>query len=194
VAYDVLRESVALIEAGRAEPVHRLSRRRRFAAMAVDMSGDMAVTMFARRGVGNIQQDTHVLVLRDGVWTLLGGGGGSADERLLADRPATLPSHISLLGRDFPASSDPRVIVTSGAGGTRDTRGQFEPSDGGRWISYFVIRVNAEVALVEAFHRSLSVPWHGHVVLVWCGDQPKRVAARNASGASLAELRVDDPR
>jgi hypothetical protein len=192
VAYDVLRESVALIQAAGAEPVRRLSRRRRFAAMAVDVSGDMAVTLFARRGVGNIQQDTHVLVLRDGVWTLLGGGGGSADERLLADRPATLPPHISLLGPDVPASSDPRVITASGAGGTRDTRGQFEPSDGGRWISYCVIRVNAEVAVVEAFNRSLSVPWHGHVVLVWCGDHPKRVVAYSASGASLAELSVGD--
>lgn len=194
MAYDVLRESVALIEAGRAEPVRRLSRRRRFAAMGVDISGDMAVTMFARRGVGNIQQETHVLALRDGVWTWLGGGGGSADERLLADRPAALPSHLSLLGRGVAASSDPRVIITSGAGGVRDTRGQDEPSDGGRWISHSVIRVNAEVALVEAFSRSLSVPWHGHVVLVWCGDQPTRVVARDASGASLAELRVGDPR
>jgi len=42
---------VALIEAGRAEPVRTLSRRRRFAAMAVDVAGDVAVTMFARQAL-----------------------------------------------------------------------------------------------------------------------------------------------
>ena len=42
---------MALIEAGRAEPVRTLSRRRRFAAMAVDVAGDVAVTMFARQAL-----------------------------------------------------------------------------------------------------------------------------------------------
>jgi hypothetical protein len=108
MAYDLLQESVALIEAGRAEPVRSLSRRRRFAAMAVDVAGDVAVTMFARRGVGCVQQEIHVLALRDGAWTWLGGGGASSDDGLLADRPAVLLPGISLLGRDVQVSSDPR--------------------------------------------------------------------------------------
>jgi len=85
VAYDALAESVALIESRRLEPVRRLSRRRRFAAMAVDVVGDVAASMFARRGVGCIWQETHVLALRDGQWALLGGGGGTGNEDLLTD-------------------------------------------------------------------------------------------------------------
>ena len=157
--------------------------------MAVDVSDDVAVTMFARRGVGCVQQETHVLALRDGAWTWVGGGGGSSGERILADRPGVL-SGPSLLGPDAPVSSDARVMVSSGAGGTLDTRGEIEPPDGGRWISYWVIEVNAEVVSVEALGRSRSVPWHGHVLMVWCGDPPVSVLARDVRGETLAELRT----
>lgn len=187
VAYDVLLESVALIEAGGAEPVRSLSRRRRHAAMSVDVSGDVAVSMFARRGVGCIHQEIHVLALRNGAWTWLGGGGGSSGEGLLADRPAVLPG-TSLLGPDAPVSSDSRVITSSGAGGVLDTYGEFEPTDGGRWISYAILQVSAEVAFVETTDRRLRVPWHGRVLLVWCGDQPLPVVARSATGERLADL------
>ena len=187
MAYDIVRESVALIEAGRAEPVRSLTRRRRFAAMAVDVSDDVAATMFARRGVGCVHQEIHHLALRDDGWVWLGGGGSSGDERLLADRPAAL-SGPSLFGPDAPMSSNPRIIAGVGAGGTLDTRGQDEPSDGGRWISRSVVRVSAEVASVEVFDRSLTVPWHGYVLVVWCGD-PSDAVARDATGRKLAELR-----
>lgn len=157
--------------------------------MAVDVSDDVAVTMFARRGVGCLHQEIHVLALRDGGWAWLGGGGGSSVERLLADRPAVLSGPF-LWGPDAPVSSDRRVIGASGSGGTLDTRGEIEPPDGGRWVSYYVIRVNADVASVEALGRSRSVPWHGHVVMVWCGDHPASIVARSASGEKLAELRT----
>jgi hypothetical protein len=190
VAYDILRESVALIKAGRAEPVRSLTRRRRFAAMGVDVSSDVAASMFARRGVGCIHQEIHVLALRDRAWKWLGGGGSSSTQQLLADRPAALSGPF-LLGQHAAVSSDSRVIGCTGAGGTLDDRGQDEPFDGGRWISHSVIRVSAEVATVEAFTRSLVVPWHGHVLLVWCGGgAPPSIVARSASGDELAELRA----
>ena len=65
MAYDIVQESVALIEAGRAEPVRSLTRRRRFAAMALDVSDDLAAAMFARRGVGCVHQEVHTLALRN---------------------------------------------------------------------------------------------------------------------------------
>jgi hypothetical protein len=61
--------------------------------MTVDVAGDIAVTMFARRGVGCIWTDTHVLALHEGQWTMLGGGGATSDESLLADRPEVLPDY-----------------------------------------------------------------------------------------------------
>lgn len=68
MAYDVLAESVALIESRQLVRVQRLSRRRRFAAMSVDVDTEtgLAVTAFARRGVGCIWRDSHVLALRQG--------------------------------------------------------------------------------------------------------------------------------
>jgi hypothetical protein len=187
MAYEIVRESVALIQAGGADPVRSLTRRRRFAAMAVDVCDDVAVTMFARRGVGCVHQEIHVLARRDDGWTYLGGGGVSSDQQLLADRPAVL-SGPSMLGPDAPVSANPQIITSTGAGGTLDTRGQDEPADGGRWISYSVIRVSAQVATVEVFDRILNIPWHGYVVVVWCGD-PSDAVARDAAGRKLAELR-----
>jgi len=188
VAYDVLAESVALIESRRLEPVRRLSRRRRFAAMAVDVAGDMAATMFARRGVGCTWQEMHVLAVRDGQWALLGGGGASSDEDLLADRPAVLPDYLRH-GRDAVTSADPQVIIVNGSGGVRD--GGDEPDrrpDSGRWINYADVRVNAQVTSVEVFDRWLRVPWHGHVLLVWSGGQPPRALAHDEGGRALGEV------
>jgi hypothetical protein len=190
VAYDVLAESVALIEAGRAEPVPRLSRRRRFAAMAVDVAGDVAVTMFARRGVGRIWKETHVLALRDGEWTWLGGGGSDGDQDLLADRPTVLPAFLGL-GAEPMQGADPRVMAVSGSGGVLDDgdgTGRGRQSE--RWISHATLRVNAHVTSVQVAERLLVVPWHGHVVVVWSERQPPRVVALDEGGNSRAEIQL----
>jgi hypothetical protein len=112
VAYDALAESIALIEARSVEPTYRLTRRRRFAAMAVDVAGDVAVTMFARRGVGCTWEEIHVLALRDGECTWLGGGGSTSDsdEELLADRPTVLRR----FGGEAVTGSGPKAIVVNG--------------------------------------------------------------------------------
>jgi hypothetical protein len=47
--------------------------------MAVDIAGDVAITLFARRGVGWIWKETHVLALRDGEWTWLVAPSNSAN-------------------------------------------------------------------------------------------------------------------
>jgi hypothetical protein len=187
VAYDVSAESSALIEAGRVERVPRLSRRRRFAAMAVDVSGDIAVSMFARRGVSCVWQDIHVLALREGVWRHLGGGAGTAGQDLLADRPAVLP----VFGgrrREAVQGADPGVMAASGSGGV------FDGGDGSRWsprwISYAVLRVNAQVRSVHAAERLLVVPWHGQVAVVWSDPGPLRVVALDERGTLLAEMQL----
>jgi hypothetical protein len=177
VAYDALEESVALIEGRRVEPVRRLTRRRRFAAMAVDISGDAAVTMFARRGVGCVWQEIHVLGRRNGQWEWLGSGGGTAAEHdLLADRPMVLPSFLRPGG----------TLAVSGSGSTLDD-GDGVSRDG-EWINYADVRVSAQVTSVQVEDRLLGVPWHGHVLVVWrTGERPSRVVALDEGGISLGE-------
>ncbi|MEO6859308.1 MAG: hypothetical protein ABI323_12115 [Solirubrobacteraceae bacterium] len=188
MAYDALAVSVALIESRHLDPVRRLTRRRRFAAMGVDVAGDMAVSMFARRGVGCIWQETHVLALREGLCALLGGGGATSDEDLLADRPAVLPDYLRL-GRDAVTGADPQVMAVNGSGGVHDDGGEADRrADGGRWISYAGVRVSAPVTSVQVSDRWLRVPWHGHVLLVWSGPQPLRVVAHDEGGRALGKV------
>ena len=156
--------------------------------MAVDVAGDVAASMFARRGVGCIWQETHVLALRDGQWAWLGGGGATSDEGLLADRPAVLPGYLTL-ERDAVTRADPQVIVVNGSGGVHDDGGEAERRPGsGRWISYADVRVNAQVTSVQVSDRWLRVPWHGHVLLVWSERQPPRVVAHGDGGRALGEV------
>ena len=193
MAYDALRESVRLIESRRPEPVLRLSRRRRFAAMAVDVADDVAVTLFARRGVGCVWSETHVLVRRHGSWHLLGGGGGPGDGDLLAHRPAQLPVP-GALPETTPAV-DPGMLAVEGGGGVSDhgARTGWWPR-GGRWISYLVVRVNAEVASVDADGRDIEVPWHGRVVVVAAGRGPSMVTLRDGTGGTLGHVGLRGPR
>jgi hypothetical protein len=186
VAYDALAESVALIEARRVEPVHRLTRRRRFAAMAVDVAGDVAVTMFARRGVGCTWEEIHVLALRDGEWTWLGGGGSTSDsdQDLLADRPTVLPRS----GSGDATGADPKAIVVNGSGGVLDNGdGTAGRGRSGRWISYAEVRVSARVASLQVADRLLLVPWHGRVPVAWSGNRTPLVTALDEAGGSLGE-------
>lgn len=72
--------STRVIEFGELLAVRGLSRRRRYAAMAFDVSDDIAVTMFARRSVGCMVEETLVFSRHSGRWEILGGGGGPLDD------------------------------------------------------------------------------------------------------------------
>jgi hypothetical protein len=155
--------------------------------MAVDVAGDVAATMFARRGVGRVWKEIHVLALRDGEWTWLGSGSSDGDQDLLADRPAALPS---LLGLGSEAGADLRVMTVSGMGGVSDGRDRTGRWTSKRWISYAELRVTAQVTSVQISERLLVVPWHGRVVVVWPERQPQRVVALDGDARSLAEIRL----
>lgn len=157
MAYDALTESVKLIGSRRVEPVRRLSRRRRFAAMSVDVAGDVAVTTFARRGVGCTWHDTHALALRKGRWALL-GGGSSAEDDVLTDRPVVLPAELSCNAGAL-RGANPGPIVAAGGGGFHDggDRAQRWPW-AGRWISYADVRVTTGVTSLAVADRLLAVP------------------------------------
>ena len=194
MAYDAYAESVRLIELRQVEPVLRLSRRRRFAPMGVDVVGDVAVTMFVRRGVGCSWSDTHVLSKRDGEWRMLGGGSGTESDDLLADRPAQLPSY----GADVPdalTGIDPRLMTLEGGGGVRDSGSQVDWMPwSARWISYVVLRVSAQVASLVTDGRTLVVPWHGRVVIASIRRRPSLVKVHDARGQVLGHVRPNLPR
>ncbi|MCE5290844.1 MAG: hypothetical protein LLG14_16620 [Nocardiaceae bacterium] len=193
MAYDALVESITLIESRTLAPVPRLSRRRRFVAMAVDVAGDTAATMFLRRGVGCVHEEIHVLALRDGQWRMLGGGGGSHgyDEDLLTDRPRLIPEVLQNLGHIL-SGIDPQVMVArSGPGGILDSRGRHSlwPWHG-RWISYSIMQASAQVESVHVGDREIAVPWHGQFLTVWAGRRPPKLTAYDGNGNHLGTARI----
>ena len=189
VAYDAFAESVRLIQSERLEPVFRLSRRRRFAPMAVDVAGDVAVTLFARRGVGCVLSETWVLGKRGTLWHLLGGGSGPADDDLLAPRPTQLPEYPGQPGT-AATGIDPGLIAVDGSGGLHDGQGR---ADGwpwsGRWIRYVVLRTSADVESLTLEQRTVLVPWHGRVILGSAKRRTPSVIVNGMRGAVLGEVR-----
>lgn len=190
MAYDALAESVRLIERGRLEPVLRLSRRRRFAPMAFDVSDDVAVTMFARRGAGCLWSDTHVLSKRDGQWQMLGGGGGTADVELLARPPVRLPDRLAGSLGAIPGI-DPQTMSIANGGGVRDGQGVGSRWPWrGRWISYVILQASAEVTSLAVDGRRLLMPWHGRAVIASAGRRPAAVIIYNQQGQVFGEARL----
>lgn len=155
--------------------------------MAVDVAGDVAVTAFARRGVGCTWQDFHVLARRGDRWVLLGGGGGTSEPDLLDERPAVLPAAL-LLAADGSRTGT-RAMAVGGAGGVRDDRGRVGRWPwSGRWVSYGEVRVSVSVASLRvdgAYPRAIPVPWHGRAVVVWTGRRPPRLTALDAGGSVI---------
>jgi hypothetical protein len=185
MAYDARAESLVLIDSRLVEPVLRLSRRRRFAPMSIYVAGDMAVTTFARRGVGCTWHDRHVFALQtSGQWVFVGGSGSNGQDDLLKGRPAVLPAYLSSQDQS-PGEDDPGPIAAEGGGGgVHDGTG----SGPGRWISTADVRVNAQVESIVVDDRQLAVPWHGRVAVVWTGPQPPEVVALDRHGHPLASV------
>ncbi len=193
MSYDALAESILLVGTRQPRPVPRLSRRRRFAAMAVDVAGDIAATMFLRRSVGCDVQETWVLTLREDQWCMLGGGGGTVDHNagLLADRPETIPDEAIWPWNTLPGV-DPHIVTGgNGAGGVHDSmdgRDLFPWS--GRWISYTTMFVSAQVDAIDVANRKVAVPWHGHTLITWTRRRPPRIGIRGTGGQLLATTRI----
>ena len=173
VAYDALAESLALIEHGVRSDPPGLSRRRRFAALAVDVDGDIACTLFLVRGPGHVRYETHALARRDGVWRLLGGGGGGGPETArLDDRPST-----AALGAP---------VVVAGAGSTLADSGRWPWS--GRYVRDSQLQVSSAVHSIAVGQRVLAVPRHGHLVVVWSGRRPPTAVAQGADGEPVCRV------
>ncbi|RBY76255.1 hypothetical protein DQ239_14840 [Blastococcus sp. TF02-09] len=175
MTYDALAGSVRLLDGAPPADTARLSRRVRHLPLAVDRDGDVAVTLWLRRGVsGAAQLDVHVLERTSGGWRVLGGGGGAGDDVLRA-RPS-----LAELGA---------AAVSSDGGGVRRSDRGLLPSRSGSWISYAGVRAAQEVAALRVGTRLLPVAGHGCAVVVWT-RRPPRVTALDAAGAPVGAVPV----
>ncbi|HYN93656.1 MAG TPA: hypothetical protein VES42_07385 [Pilimelia sp.] len=185
MSYDALAESLRLITDGLPDRPVRLSRRCRFAPVAVDVDGDVAATRFLRRGVGCFWDETHLLVARDrGGWRMLGGGGSSSDA---AEDPTAAEFERA---RDGLAPYE--VAAGGGASVVRDGNRLFPW--GGRWVRSAALLVGGGVAEVTVGGRRLPVAYHGHLVVVWGSRRPPTVAARDGAGRTVATRTLPDGR
>jgi hypothetical protein len=173
VSYDALAESLRLLEGASLPHAARLSRRIRHVPLAVDRDGDVAVTMFLRRGVSGFPLlDVNALELTDSGWRVLAGGGGPGDGATAARR------RIADLGG--PA-------VSYGGGGTARARIGWFGWIRDDWVSWAELRVAEEVSAVRVETRLLPVADHGNAVVVWTRRRP-RVVALDASGTVLGPI------
>lgn len=175
MSYDALAESVRLLEGAPPAGSAHLSRRVRHIPLAVDRDGDVAATMFLRRGVSGVPElDVHTLELTDDGWRMLGGGGGSGDE-------ATEPRpRLADLGS---------AAVSHGHGSTARTGSGRLFRFRSNWVRWAELRVAEEVSALRVGIRLLPVLGHGFAVVVWT-RQPPSIAALDASGAVLGPVHI----
>jgi hypothetical protein len=173
VHYDVLAESVALLDGAPLPDAARLSRRVRHLPLAVDRDGDVAATMFLRRGVSGVPLvDVHALELTESGWRLLGGGSGPGDG-------ATEP-------RPGRAGLGGLAVSHAGGGTSRAGRGRFGWTRRD-WVSWAEVRVAQEVSALRVDTRVVPVAGHGCAVVVWAG-RPPSVIGLDASGVVLGAV------
>jgi hypothetical protein len=173
VSYDALAESLQLLGGAQPPGSARLSRRVRALPLAVDRDGDVAATMFLRRGVSGFPLlEVHTLELTAGGWRRLGSGGGPGDEAT-APRPR-------LADRGRPA-------LSHGGGGTARARNRWFGWIRDDWVSWAELRVAEEVSTLRVGTRLVPVVAHGNAVVVWT-RRPPAVAALDASGAVLGPV------
>ena len=172
VGYDVLGESVALIE-GRVQPARelRLSRRRRHLPMCIDTVGDLAATVFARRGVSAQPcVDTHLLVRSTAGWRLLGGGSGPGELRYTHQERWMTPR---------------RAYCPAAAG---------VAAPGGRWLSAALVLTDGSVAALRTDEpRDVSVAANGSACLIWVGHAPPSVSLLSNTGDVMEVLDLTRP-
>lgn len=169
---------------GLPEPPARLSRRHRLVVLAADADGDAAAVLFARRGVSG-QPNFEVVLFEDadGRWEGIGGSGGSADDDILDDRPPAAELGAALRW-EGGGSCRGRLAARIGPGkGLRLGLGNR------RWLHHVQIRAAAETGQVRVRgahgERTLQVPRHGQLVVVWRGRAAPRLNPWSDTGVRI---------
>ncbi len=177
---ELIATSLELLRHGPPGTVRReLSGEHRLIPLAVDVNGDVAVTVFVRRlrcgllsGMPGVEE-AH-FQRRDGTWAYLGGGaGGPFDDYPLSDRP--------------PAASQHGYLRADGFGQVSLNRTHRFPWPT-RYAFHATVRASAEVYQLQAGTRRLSVPFHGYAVLTWANRRGPTVEALDRDGTRLASM------
>jgi len=176
VAYDRLVESRRLIADGVPDTPFWLSRRRRFIPLAVDIDGDVAATLFVRRGVsGNPHLEVCTLERQEGDWVVLGGGGGAGHDELFEPR-AAMEEHIQRLGGGWTLRAGDRLLPWPRRG-----------------ISHAEMRFGAQVAVMDVDQRRIQVAPHGVAIVVWRSRTPPTIRLVAPTGELLRTVRPRQP-
>lgn len=168
MTYDRLAESLRLIGGGAVAGADRLTRRRRFLPVAVDVDDDIAVTVFLRRAHGGAEWETHVLSRAGADWRLLGGGGWG-------------PDSLDVLTHAMTSTELGGVAQADGAGAV---------STGAGWIRYSMIRTTSDVEGVLVGSRRALRPEHGHMAVVWRDRLRLPVTVVGRGGRTLQDLEL----
>ena len=176
MAYDRLAESLRLLAGTTPASEARLSRRVRHVPLAFDRLGDVAATMFLRRGVNGVPKlDVHILELTDRSWRMLGGGSCGGKEALRA-RPS--------VGDSLVAGES----CSNGGIARRSSRRLGWRQN--NWTSWAELRLAQEVTLLRVGDRHLPVAAHGLAVVVWTTKQAPSVTAIDSTGVALGNILV----
>ena len=161
-----------MIANGVPEIPFKLTRRRRFIPVAFDVDGEVAATLFLRRGVsGNPWLEAWSLERRNGEWEVRGGGSGDGYDELFE-----------------PRESIEGLFVSCGSGWTSRGLGRFLPSS--RGVSHAEMRLGPQVAALRVRRRTIAIPSHGMAIVVWSTRRPPAITALSSTGESLGEIPV----
>ncbi|MFG2003172.1 hypothetical protein ACGFNU_28830 [Spirillospora sp. NPDC048911] len=149
-----------------------------FLPLGVDVDGDIGVVTFLSREPLGLFIEGTMFHRRNGEWMELGGGGGSAPDQPLARRTA------SELGGQH--------LRRYGTGKTVRNADRLLPW-GAKWVSQARLQVSAEVARLRVGNRFMSVPAHGHAVVVWGARRAPVVEALADDGSVLGSLDLGQP-
>ncbi len=180
MAHDLVNEGCRILAEGLPEPPARLSRRHRLVALAADVDGDAAAVLFARRGTSG-QPWFEVVVFekhRGGGWESPGGSGGAAEDDILDDRP--------------PSAALGAPLRWEGGGACRGRLAPRLPPGvwrGRRLLNHTLVRAAAETAQVRVRgahgERTLPVPRHGQLIVVWRGRAAPSLTPWSAAGMRI---------
>lgn len=172
--YGHVEQSVRLLDGAPPAAEAKLSRRKRYAALASDRDGDVAAALFLRRGVnGEPRLDVHHLEKKGSSWRLLGGGGSNAVP------PLTPRPTLHELGS---------AVIIGGKSGTLRNADRLMPW-GAKWVWSVELRLALEVVALRVADRQVPVAPHGLAVVVWA-RHPPAVETVDVDERSLGTIRI----